>query len=350
MATSLLGATVLGSEPVNEGVEGESLGESTVLSILLLSDRGLSGRDLGGLRSSSSDRGHKAGGSDRSGSNGGRGSRSRSRDGSVGGSVGDNGLGARSRTVQSRSRDLVGGGTLVRVEENTGLRVGVELGGQGTLRVIGSRTSDVNVEALRVVLSAVLGTSTVESDDLMTEDVATRSKSLRDSGSPGVVVLDQIGSSPGSIQTSSIDLDPLESSRVSGSALSSALGNVGQNRTDVRLGPVRPLELNGTTGLDGERAGTGSSLLVAGNVGGAIVGGGDEAVVEVLSGPSSNGGDLAALLSFVVGAEVVTGLVGSVDLDTGDSAVGEGDGGESASESSSNLERHVDFFKKGEDR
>jgi hypothetical protein len=30
--------------------------------------------------------------------------------------------------------------------------------------------------------------------------------------------------------------------------------------------------------------------------------------------------------------------------------VGEGDGGESASESSSNLERHVDFFKKGEDR
>jgi hypothetical protein len=347
VAASLLGTTVLGAEPVNEGVEGEGLGKSTLFSILLLlSDRGLSGRDLSELGRSRSDRGHQAGGSDRSGSNGGRGSRSRSRDGTVGGSVRDNGLGTRSRTVKSRSRDLVGSGTLVRVEENTRLRVSVELSGQGTLRVIGSRTSDVNVEALRVVLSTVLGTSAVKSDDLVTEDVATSSKCLGDSGSPGVVVLDKIGSSPSTIKASSIDLDPLESSRVSGSALSSALGNVGQNRTNVRLGPGRPLELDGTTGLDGQRAGTGSSLLVAGNVGSAKVGGGDETVVEVFSGPSSDVGDLATLLSNVVRGEVVAGLVGSVNLDASDGSVGEGDRGESASESSSNLERHDDCLKR----
>jgi len=280
----------------------------------------------------------------------GNGSRSRSGDrrSTVGGSAGNNrsnrlgGTRARAGAVHGRTRNLVLGGTRVRVEENTRLRVSVELSGQSSLRVVGSGASDVNVEALRVVLGTVLGASAVESDDLVAENVASSSESLRDGGGPGVVVLDKIGGSPSSVKTSSIDLNPLKLSRVSSSALALALSNVGQDRTDVRLRPCRPLELNRATSLDAGRGLTGRRLDVASNVRCSIGIGRDEAVVEVLGGPSGLDGSLAAVLDLVVGFEVVAGLVDTVNLDAGDGSVGEDGGGEGADESSCDLERHGD--------
>jgi hypothetical protein len=349
VATGLL-RTILLSQPLNESVKSESLRKS--IGVLLGfttssrqsgngSLRNGGGSDLKSLLGRGSDHRSQKAGSDRS-----RGNRSGCRDGAVGRGTRDDGLGAGAgaRTVESRSRDLILGGTLVRVEENTGLRVSVELGSQSTLGVVSTRASDVDVEALGVVLSTILGTSAVKGDDLVTEDVASSGKSLGDSAGPGVVVLDKIGCSPGAIESSSIDLNPLEGGRVRLGALSRALGDVSQDRTDVRLGPVGPLELNGATSLDGERPGSRCGLLVAGNVGGTEVTGGDEAVVEVLGRPSSNIGDLATLLGLVVRVEAVAGLVDAINLDTSYGTVGEGDRGESANESSSDLERHVDLM------
>lgn len=283
---------------------------------------------------------------------GGNGSRSGGDDrrSTVGGGAGNNRSNrlsrtrARARAVHSRSRNLVLGGARVRVEEDTRLRVSVKLSGQSSLRAVGSGTSDVDVEALGVVLSSVLGSSTVKSDDLVAENVATGSEGLGDGGSPSVVVLDKIGSGPSSIKTTSIDLNPLKFSRVSRSALALALGNVGQDRTDVRLGPLRPLELNRATSLDASRGLAGRSLDVAGNVRSSVGIGSDEAVVEVLSRPSGLDGGLATVLDLVVGFEVVAGLVDAVDFDAGDGSVGEDGGGEGADESSCDLERHCDDF------
>ncbi|KAI6760445.1 hypothetical protein HG530_009305 [Fusarium avenaceum] len=347
MATGLLG-TILLSQPRNEGVKSESLRKSIRVLLSLTTSsrqsgngslRSGSGSNLKSLLGRGSDhRGHKAGG-DRS-----RGNRSGCRDGAVGRGTRNDGLRARARPVQSRSGDLVCGGTLVRVEENTRLRVGVELCGQSTLGVVSTRASDVDVEALGVVLGTILGASAVKGNDLVTEDVASSGKSLGDGAGPGVVVLDKIGCSPGAVESSGIDLNPLKGSRVRLGALSSALGDVSQDRSDVRLGPVRPLELNRTTSLDGERPGSGGSLLVAGNVRGTEVARRDEAVVEVLGRPSSNIGDLATVLGQVVRVKAVAGLVDAIDLDTSHGTVGEGDGGKSANESSSDFERHSDLM------
>ncbi|KAL3593230.1 hypothetical protein FPOAC2_07524 [Fusarium poae] len=180
----------------------------------------------------------------------------------------------------------------------------------------------------------------MKSDDLVAEDVASSGQGLRDSSSPGVVVLDEIRSSPSSIKTSSINLDPLQSSRVSLGALSSTLGNICEDRTDVRFGPGRPLELDGTAGFDGHRAVAGSSLDVAGNVRGTEISRGNEAVVEVFGGPSSDVGNFLAVLGGVVRVDTVTRLVDTVDLDAGDSAVGEDGGGESTRNGCDGLERH----------
>jgi hypothetical protein len=349
VATSLL-RTILLSQPLNEGVKSESLRKS--IRVLLgfttssrhSGDGSLRDSSCGDLNSllgrGSNHRGQKTG-SDWS-----RGNWGGCRDGAVGRGTRNDWLGARARarTVESRSRDLVLGGTLVRVEENTGLRVSVELCSQSTLGVVSTRASDVNVEALGVVLSTILGTSAVKGDDLVTEYIASSGKSLRDSAGPGVVVLDKIGCSPGAVESSSIDLHPLEGGRVRLGALSRALGDVSQDRTDVRLGPVRPLELNGAASLDGERAASRCGLLVAGNIGGTEVARGNEAVVKVLGRPSSNIGDLATLLSLVVRLEAVAGLVDAINLDTSHGTVGEGDRGESANESSSDLERHDDLM------
>ncbi|KAI6758106.1 hypothetical protein HG531_003931 [Fusarium graminearum] len=170
-----------------------------------------------------------------------------------------------------------------------------ELSRQSTLWVIGTIALDVNVEALRVVLSTVLGCSAMKSNDLVAEDVASSSQGSGDSCSPRVVVLDEIRSSPGSIfETGGIDLDPLECRNVSLGATSRTLGNICENRANVRVGPLRPLELDSTTSLDRHGSVARSSLNVAANVLGAVGGRGNEAVIKVFGGPSSDIGDLLA--------------------------------------------------------
>lgn len=298
------------------------------LHVVGLSAAVTSGGSSGGLSSR---------GSGDSGLGGSRGSGGRGSGGSGGGRVTGSGSRSRSRagtsTVQSRARDLVARVvTAVDVVLDTGVGGSVQGGTDNTLRGVGATASDGNVQALGVVLGTVLGTSTVESDGLVAEDVVAGGEGGRDGDGPGVVVGNHLVGSPAVGVASLVDLDPLESRLVGVSAVGSALGNVGDHGTDVAGGPVGPLEVDLSAGLDGGRGGGCLGVLVADDVSLTVGVGGNEAVVEVLSGPSGGGGSLLALLGHVVVGEVVTLGVDTVNFDTGDGAVG-GSGGRKGSES-----------------
>ena len=364
MTTSLGGASVL-AKPVNEGVEGEGLGESRRVpgagagagAGLLVLVRGLGDSGSAGCSGSSgvvvpggsgglnweNDGGVEAG---RDGSDWGLGGS----DGGVGRDGGNNGGGAgagATGAVQSRAGDVVALNIGVWVELDARLGGSVQLSSQNTLGVVRAGTGDLNVEALRVVLGTVGITSTVHGDDLVTEDVVAGGKSLGDSGDPGVVVLDQVGGSPllgSDINTSLVDLDPLEGLDISIGAVTGALGDVGKDGSEVRLGPGGPDELDLTTGLDGGRDGTGSRVLVAVDVGCAVGRGCNEAVVEVLSRPGLLVRNSLAVLLGVVVVELVARVLNAVSLEALDDTVAESSGGESANEGSSSSERHDEVF------
>ena len=299
------------------------------LHVVGLSATVTSGGSSGGLRS----RGSGDGGLGGSRGSGGRGS---------GGSGGSGrgrvtGSGSRSRAgtsaVESRAGDLVARVVAaVDVVLDTGVGGGVQGGTDNALRGVGATAGDGDVQALGVVLGTVLGTSTVESDGLVAEDVVAGGEGGRDGDGPGVVVGNHLVGSPAVGVASLVNLDPLESRLVGISAVGSALGNVGDHGTDVAGGPVGPLEVDLSAGLDGGRGGGCLGVLVADDVSLAVGVGGNEAVVEVLSGPSRGGGSLLALLGHVVVREVVTLGVDTVDLDTSDGTVG-GSGGRKGSES-----------------
>jgi len=58
----------------------------------------------------------------------------------------------------------------------------------GVAGELSARASDLDVDALGVVLSTIGGAGGVESDDLVTEDEVTRGDVLGDGDGPGVVV------------------------------------------------------------------------------------------------------------------------------------------------------------------
>lgn len=95
------------------------------------------------------------------------------------------GLGARDgvagdvTTVDVVLDALVGGG----VEGGAGNAVGAAAAGVG-----GARASDLDVDALGVVLGAVLLAGGVQGDDLVAEHVVTGGEGLGDGEGPGVVV------------------------------------------------------------------------------------------------------------------------------------------------------------------
>lgn len=304
-------------EPSNEAlhVVGLSAAVTSGGSSGGLSSRGSGDGGLGGSRGSG---GRGSGGSGRGRVTGSR-SRSRSRAGTS--------------AVESRAGDLVAGVVAaVDVVLDTGVGGGVQGGTDNALRGVGATAGDGDVQALGVVLGTVLGTSTVESDGLVAEDVVAGGEGGRDGDGPGVVVGNHLVGRPAVGVASLVNLDPLESRLVGISAVGSALGNVGDHGTDVAGGPVGPLEVDLSAGLDGGRGGGCLGVLVADDVSLAVGVGGNEAVVEVLSGPSRGGGSLLALLGHVVVREVVTLGVDTVDLDTSDGTVG-GSGGRKGSES-----------------
>ena len=101
----------------------------------------------------------------------------------------------------------------------------------------------------------------MKSDDLVTKDVLAGSDILGNSDGPGVAVGDQVVGSPvlggGVVEALGINLEEREVTSRDGSAvIASALGQVVQNGTVVRLGPGVPLELDGTTSSDSGDLGT----------------------------------------------------------------------------------------------
>jgi hypothetical protein len=112
----------------------------------------------------------------------------------------------------------------------------------------------------------------VQSDDLVAEDVVAGLDAAGDSDSAAVVVADQVVGGPGAgngavvDETTLVDLEELQSCLVHGGAVAIAVGQVGDDRAVVTLGPLSPLQLDATTGLDGSRDGTRLGTLVTDDV------------------------------------------------------------------------------------
>jgi hypothetical protein len=73
---------------------------------------------------------------------------------------------------------------LVDVDQDTWVVVLVELSSGNTVRLVGSIAGDLEVDALRVVLSAVLVHCGVKGDDFVAEDVVARSDAGGDLDGP----------------------------------------------------------------------------------------------------------------------------------------------------------------------
>jgi hypothetical protein len=326
-------------QPGDEGLEGEGLGKSARATSGRRSSRGDSGS--GGRSNRCGDSVVLGGGrGSGSGSSGGGGSGGLSR-GSGRGVAGAR-TGTRAGTAEeSGTRHLVVGVVAVNVDLDTGVGGGVELVSGDTLGVLSAGTGDLQVDALGVVLGAVLLVGGVKSDDLVAENVVTRSDGAGDRDGPGQVVLDELGGSPLTILVANgVDLEELQVSSLSRGGVID-LGHVVDNGTDVRLGPGVPLDVNLSSGSDRGNLSTSCSILVASNlVHVGVHGGVNEAVVEALrAGPLDDlrSGGLV-LERGVVGSEV-----GTVDLDVRKVTVGV-DGGSNGAEDGSDLDlgRHVD--------
>ena len=188
---------------------------------------------------------------------------------------------------------------------------------------------------LGVVLGAVLLTSGVEGNDLVTEDVLSSRDGAGHSDGPGVVVADQLGGSPLAVLVAGgVNFEELQV-RSLGRGWVVDLRHVVDDGTDVGLGPGGPLDVDGSSSSDLGDLSTGGGVLVAGNfVHFGVHGGVDEAVVEALrAGPLD---DLWGR-GLVLERGVVGGEGGTIDLDGSNVAVGIDGGGDSA-ENGSNLD------------
>tara|TARA_R110002003_G_scaffold351_4_gene18899 strand:- start:17550 stop:18959 length:1410 start_codon:yes stop_codon:yes gene_type:complete len=344
MAASLAGRSRrLALEPRDEGLEREL--SRQIARGLASAGRG-SGRSDGG----SDGRGGRSRGVllDRGG--GGSGSRGGGR--SAGGAVGGSGRGSRggwgaagaSAVPELGAGDVVGDGGGVGVKDDAVLVNGVQLGTDDTFGDGGSGTRDVDVNlclisssyislTLRVVLGAVGRASSVESDDLVAEDVLASREGGGNSNGPGVVLTDHLDGSPFTIRvTILLDLSPLEGGLVDGGDVTGIRCYIGDDRTHVRFWPGGPVELDGATGSDlGKRVGRTlwASSLVADDVRGAVSIGLDKAIVQVLSVPADVLGDGPIVLLGVVVVELEASGVDTIDGDAIGGAVGGGCGSKS---------------------
>lgn len=302
---------------------GGSLSGSRGLGVA--SDGSLCGTGSGGSGGDSGSRGRLGRGGAGAGTTGRLGSTTGKGLGGAG-----NGRGALRNSGGTRNhlgaRDGVGAELSVDVEEDT-LIVGlVQLGTQGTLGLLSTGTSDLEVEALGVVLGTVLLATGVEGDDLVSENVEAGLDVLGDLDHPAVAVGDELvggvlaGGGGAVDQTLLADLEELEGLLVDGLAAAGAAGGeVVEDGALVGLGPGVPLEEDAVTGGDtGVTLGV-LGILVADDVGGSEGLGADEAVVGGSVGPTDDNRRVAAVGQ---GEDVVTGVGGAVDDNVVDVAVG----------------------------
>jgi hypothetical protein len=209
---------------------------------------------------------------------------------SLGGGLGSGRrTGAGATDGQLGTGDGVAGRVVVEVEDDTLLGGSVQRSTGNTGGLLSTGTSDLEVEALGVVLGTVLLASGVESNDLVTEDVRTGLEAGRDGDLPGVASGNEVvgGELATGGHTSLGDLEELEVGLVDlGAATGTASSEVVDDGTLVRLGPGVPLDGDLLTGLDLGGLDGVLGALVADDVGVTEGGGLNEAVVGVGGEPS----------------------------------------------------------------
>lgn len=209
----------------------------------------------------------------------------------LGGCLGDGSrAGAGATDGQLGTGDGVAGGVVVEVEDDTLLGGSVQRSTGNTGGLLGTGTSDLEVEALGVVLGTVLLASGVESNDLVAEDVRTGLEAGRDGDLPGVASGNELvgGELASGGHTGLGDLEELEVGLVDlGAAIGTARSEVVDDGTLVRLGPGVPLDGDLLTGLDTGGLDGVLGALVADDVGVTEGGGLNEAVVGVGGEPSN---------------------------------------------------------------
>jgi hypothetical protein len=317
-----LGASLL-LEPRNERLDGEGLGEVTGArgSGVVVVGRGSGGR--GG-------RGSRGGG--RGGGRGGRGGLGGGlRAGAGGGAAEEGGTG-----------DLVAAVVAVDADLDAGVVGRVELVCGGAGGGLGTGASDLDVDALRVVLGAVLLACRVQGNDLVAENVLAGGNRLGDLDGPSEVVGDELLGGPlATVETGLVDLEEAQVRGLGGGRVVD-LGEVVDDGAVVGRGPGVPGHVDGSAGRNLCDFGTSGRILVTGDLGGIGVHAGlDEALVLALGARPLNNlrGRSLILEGRVVGLEV-----GAVDLDGGEDTVGLGGGSHGSEDSSDlNLGRHLGF-------
>lgn len=206
-----------------------------------------------------------------------------------------------------RSRDRVRSDGLVDVKNDALLILGIKLCSEHAGRLCSPCTAgDLEVDALGVVLGAtnrlynvfvsrdyqIKGrerglTSTVQSNDLMTENIATTLDVLGDSDGAGEVVGDQVVSGPCSRdcvvvdEALGLDLEELEAAGLDLCAITWASSEVVDDGAVMGVRPGVPLEVNGITSCDSDEGLASRGTLVAGNVLISIFCRGNETVILI---------------------------------------------------------------------
>lgn len=99
---------------------------------------------------------------------------------------------------QSRTREGIAGVGNVQVEPDAGVVARVQAGTDGAGRgAHGAGAADAQVQALRVVLGAVVGAGAVQGDDLVAQDVGARGQVAGDREARAEVVADEGVGDPG---------------------------------------------------------------------------------------------------------------------------------------------------------
>lgn len=199
-----LGASLL-LEPGDELGDGEGLGEGGAIARAVARSRSGRGRRSGLLRLRAGDRGGRR---DWRGSLGGSSRRDGGRRG-LGGSRGSRGRARAGALPDGRSGDLVGGGAVVHIEEDTWVGGGVGLGHVNTSAGERSRAAgDGDLPAAVVELGTALPVTLVQGDDLRADVVLALSDIRKGDGDLALVGDELIDSPLAARETLLEDLGP----------------------------------------------------------------------------------------------------------------------------------------------
>lgn len=172
----------------------------------------------------------------------------------------------------------------------------VEILAQSTLRRVGAAARDLDVDALGVVLGAVLVVGRVQGNDLVAQDVVAGGDAAGDGDGPAVVVGDEVVRRPGARrarvvdQALLVDLEELQRRLVDRRAVAVARRQVRDDGSVVAVRPWRPLQLDGAAGGHGGCQRCGRRIPVADDVRALVSCAVDEAQVGGGRGPADDGG------------------------------------------------------------